>query len=521
MKITDTKIGQSVVTLGQQIEQAAKVENKSPAQVASQAQDVHAGIGKLDVDALALELKAKLDEVRGMLGSTAVESLMAALPEAALAALQKVQPNLPLEPGESALVVYKEKLAQLMALEMKVQAAQDIIYSGIKKWAWGPQDSHKGAHLKEEEGRILEYLHDGHSLQNVRNAQNASTMWQYYTDKAPEEVAGYNKRLQEAFPGIPEDYLLKDPTGGGAPGKLHIRDFFKMIYGGHGGYGGPTKLASGACSDLETLRSLWAGYPELQKEVVALRNHIKSAGFPTPEDIAVLKAEALDKDTSLKDLHREATALIAEIESFTISSRTKREILEEQGESTTKTKGSHSSVSRTSQRGTPQSQTFVSGTSESTSTTKHHSTSEVLNLEAREYVVLVSPELNRLKLKDLEKYNHVSPTESHLMMERLLTIRRLYEAMLVREPDSEHTLALKGWMEESKFTFKTQEAKSDWQIGYPEIGTLRMPTLRQDLLGFADKGRYDKDRVPILKDEIALGVAKPKSSLSIKSLSSI
>lgn len=89
IKLSDSSIGKDVQVLGQQIELASKAaQTQAPEALAPVPGDMFTAGGLTSlaeiVEKKAVELKAKLDEVRGMLGATAVEILMQTLPAAAV-----------------------------------------------------------------------------------------------------------------------------------------------------------------------------------------------------------------------------------------------------------------------------------------------------------------------------------------------------------------------------------------------------------------------------------------------------
>jgi len=527
IKLSDSNIGKDVQNLGQQIELASKAaQTQAPDAPAPVPGDMFTAGGMTSateiVEKKAAELKAKLDEVRGMLGATAVEILMQTLPAAAVKALEALNPDLPVKPGESVYLAYKTKMRELMALEMEVQAANREFRGGLSRWAWGPNDSHEGPHLKDE-GHILTNFQQGYSAAQIKAVRPSDTMWDYHVDLAQKEVDGYNASMRKLWPDVPNAYLLRN-TDGKTGGDLTIGQYFKTFYGKGGHSSQPVKDPSLPDPSLAAFRAQFPGYTALQKQVLALKQYVREKALPTPEDVAVLRADALDaKKTSMQDLYREVAKAIGELDSFAESNQIKRETTK--AATNTKIDSKSESLSITDHRmygvKFANDRTYAMG--ESHTQIDSATTTEQLNVLAREYLIELSAPLERLPYKDIKGSNFLTPTDRDIFAEKLLTARRIYEAMLVREPDSAYTLALKVWMEDSTFAFKTKETgRNEWNVDTKNVGTLHMSNLRQDLLGFAKSGFYPAERVAFLQEEMSLGLAAPKSKLGgIRSLSEI
>jgi hypothetical protein len=526
IKLTDVHFP-GVVDLGKEISEAVEQKRADADKGGEISQDEMGRIiaSSESIRALASDLKAKLDEVRGELGSAAVDLLMKKLPENALSALKNLQGDLPIQPGESALLVYHKKMDELMQMETRIHDARSTLYDGLGAWAWrnyqeaseGPHLNDRGQALRHLQGQSVDYLKKMsqdplRSLTMVNAGEN-----QWYVEK-------HNERLKEAWPQIPAKYLVKDPQGKG-PGTLLVDQYLKMVCGTDGSTRSSRKTLTETSPsnlkwDLETLRAEWPAYVKLAKEAAQLKEHIRQQGLPSPEEVAVLKAQALSSDTPIAELHRELSALIAEIETFTLLGGIKREALKHESTTEGHSLSIGDSISRASQNGSPKGEVWSSSSEESYSTSHTEGTSEVLNFQARQYDVLVTPPFEKLSYAGIKDKNYVTGIEAQLLAERLLTARRLYEAMLVREPNSPFTRAVKGWMEESKFTFaEIHPGKNKWSHNEPvQVGSLHAANLRQDLLSFS---LYPEDRRPLLREELKLGVPRPMGTLNITSLSQI
>lgn len=526
IKLSDSSIGKDVQVLGQQIELASKAaQTQAPEALAPVPGDMFTAGGMTSlaeiVEKKAVELKAKLDEVRGMLGATAVEILMQTLPAAAVKALEALNADLPVKPGESVYLAYKTKMRELMALEMEVQAAHKHFRGGINEWAWGSQDSRDGPTLKEQ-GQVLSALQHGSTPAQLKAQSGAGSMGAYYVDKAQQTVDHYNTGLLKLWPDAPKAYLIRN-TDGKTGGDLTVDRYFKIFYG-NSRYSNAPKDTTLPDASLEAFRAQYPGYVALQKQVVALKQHVRAKALPTPEDVAVLRADALDpKKTSMQDLYREVAKAIGELDSFAESNQIKRETTKKTTKTTIDTYSEGSSSSEHRVHGVKVGSDFSSSSAESHTQIDSVTTMEQLNVLAREYVVELSAPFERLPYKDIKGSNFLTPTDRDIFAEKLLTTRRIYEAMLVREPDSAYTLALKVWMEDSTFGFKTKETDRDgWRTETKSVGTLHMSNLRQDLLAFAKSGFYPAERVAFLQEEMSLGLAAPKSKLGgVRSLSEI
>ena len=491
MKISDTIPGKAIVQLAGQIATAktAPAQTRAPAQASAPA--------PLDLQRATQELKGKLDQLRTMLGQAAVNQLMAELPAAALSALKDLSPALPILPGQSPYLAYKEKAGQLLAYESTIRARHAGISEALSKVI----------NHYEEEPR-------GHGVEAVRAAQGMKSpddvkllldqegwlghkstpeergAWLGAADK---QINAANAAMTKAWPEIPSSLLLKGALGAG-PGLGTLDELS----------GGRIRQFETLKVDLGMLRAADPGYIQLQKDVMALEGHLGKTAFPTPDQIMDLKAEILSDQVSVKELHSEATRMIAEIEGMTDASQIKRESLA----------NSASGTARNQTDTVNQGVVFTTrSTTSSSSSVDLKGTSQTLNMAARDYAVQESPSLADMReRRPVQGHNTITSLETSILLERLLATRRVYEGMLVREPDSAYTNALRGWMEES--TFKINGASSD--------STVKMGDLRADILMAAEQGHYPKDRLDIVREELGLGPARPNGKLAgLKPLSSL
>ena len=105
------------------------------------------------------------------------------------------------------------------------------------------------------------------------------------------------------------------------------------------------------------------------------------------------------------------------------------------------------------------------------------------------------------------------------MADRLLSARRVYEAMRAREPDSPYTLALKDWMEESVVKVSTQQQGDHVSHAVP-VESLQLGNLRTDLLRWGTAGLVSPELIEVVREELAIG-SPTGSGQRLRSLNSL
>ncbi len=501
MKITDTRIGQQALRIGESI--AQKVEGtpttaevgqtsapKGPQDTFEQQQAI-AGETK--------ELARLLEQVNTMIGPEAVRELRNALPQAALAALEGTQSPLPLVPGKGVYASYRAKLEQLLQLEGAARNFNSAASSAINYSVYSSRYS-TGCNPVHEMKAAIAQLMAGTPLGQVRvediherncgrpgQAVRLSDLQRYIKD-----IHSINETVTKAwtFGPVPPQLLLRDEYGRG-PGTGRID---QLGYGSH-------------LPPLSELRTMIPGYTQVLKDVLQLRDALKDRAFPGADEIKAAKAQLMNKELSIGEMHHEITSLLQEVQGMANASEIKRETL----------KGTHKSTSSSAGESFNRDPAFGlklnAVESYSVSQSAGSNTSQQLNLEARAFEFVVVPNLEGATYGQVEKSNFLTPVESGVAIEKLLRATRIFEAMVALEPNAPETLALRMFMEESTFTFKAVNDGSHTTKGLGN-GSLKMADLRADLLKVKDAGLYPADRYDIIKDELQSGPPRPPSKLA-------
>lgn len=497
MKIKDTAIGQKVTKLGADIEaqrSGAPQTAALPAEANAQSLDaLERAPGRVDGGGrpLAEELKQKLDEVRGMLGPKAVDELLRELPAAALAALKELTPELPVAPGKSPYLAFREKQAALLEMEKTVHGLRSVMTQAYTGFRHGDDSGWL------DHGRAAQALQQGTTEAFIQGHRYGREYGLRDLSQGEQNMRKLNDELRARWPDVPKEYLLRLPDGSG--GTASVADLPGRYGDSRGAY---------PKTDVASLRAQMPAYVTLQKEITILKAHLEKTAFPSEQEIMALKAQLLDENVSVRDLYREATAVIGELEGFAHTSEVRRETLHSSGTSSSRSAGVTAAPVDAS------GLSVVTGYSASASSARSSGSSEALLVSARDYTVVQSPPLESVDWKTIDTYNHKSTVEVQMMVERLVAVRRIYEAMRVREPESDFVAALKGWMEDSTFSIKAFPSWSSRGGDAPTTQvTLKLGELRANILGAAEKGYYPKERLGVIKDELALGPARPKSGL--------
>lgn len=500
MKITDTRIGQQALRIGESI--AQKVEGTPTTTQVGQA---NAPKGPQDtfeqqqaVAGETKELARLLEQVNTMIGPEAVRELKNALPKAALDALEGTQSPLPLVPGKGVYASYRAKLEQLLQLEGAARGVSTAASSAIGYSVFSSRYSTDCNPVHEMKGAIAQLM-AGTPLAQVRvediherncgrpgRAVSQSDLQRYIKD-----IHHINESITKAwtFGPVPPQLLLRDELGRG-PGTGRVD---QLGYGSH-----MPKLAE--------LRTMIPGYPQLLKDVLQLRDALKDKAFPSAAEIATSKAQLMNKELTIGEMHQEITSLLQEVQGMANASEIKRETLKGTHKSTTVSAGE--SFSRDPAFGLKLNAVETGGVSQ----TAGSSTSQQLNLDARSFEFVVVPSLEGTTLAQVEKSNFLTPVESGVAIEKLLRATRIYEAMVALEPNAPETKALRMFMDESTCTFKA--VNDDYSTKGLGNGSLKMADLRADLLKLKDAGLYPADRYGIIKDELQSGPPRPPSKLA-------
>jgi hypothetical protein len=448
----------------------------------------------LELAALPPEaLKSELDALRLQLGQSAVDKLVAELPAQALLGLRAISGDLPVRPGESAYLAYKRKWSELVAKEglaHKVASAiievrEKLHYNdGCAEFSSLQSAPSIEAHLE----RINEGRGDGgfFSLKPERiprkAVEAAAARWNRTVDQL-------NQKILSVWPEAVPERLLAGAFGHG-PGKQSVDGYARASY-----HADPELLPS--------LRSEIAGYAELQKEVLVLEQHLRSKAMMSDPEVVALRAALTGPEASsipMSALYDKVKSTIDEIAGLRTDSEIKRETLENRASGSSSASSAERTVS-TGILGLQKTSRTVSGSSGHFESSGQ---SEVLNLEATHYTIVETPAFDQLDASRLAP-NHASRFEVSLLLDRLLTARRIYEGMCSRDRDDPHVAALKHWMEESAFTISAADPTAS--------ATFTMGDLRQDILRLAKQGRYPRERVGMIGEEIALGPARRTNPL--------
>ncbi len=499
MKITDTRIGQQALRIGESI--AQKVEG-TPA--TAQAGQTAGPKGPQDTfeqqQALAgeaKELARLLEQVNTMIGPEAVRELRNALPRAALDALAGTQSALPLVPGKGVYASYRAKLEQLLQLEGAARNVSQTAGAVIGASVFSSRYSTDCNPVHEMKGAIAQLM-AGTPLAQVRvediHERNCGrpgrAVSQSDLQRDIRDIHYINENITKAwtFGPVPPQLLLRDEYGRG-PGTGRVD---QLGYGTH-------------MPKLSELRTMIPGYPQVLKDVIQLRDALKDKAFPSADEIKAAKGQLMNKELSVAEMHQEVTSLLQEVQGMANASEIKRETL----------KGTHKSTSGSAGESFNRDPAFglkLNATeSYSVSQTSGSNTSQQLNLEARSFEFVVVPSLEGATFAQVEKSNFLTPVESGVAIEKLLRATRIYEAMVALEPNAPETVALRMFMDESTFPFK---AVNDYTTKALGNGSLKMADLRADLLKLKDTGLYPAERYGIIKDELQQGPPRPPSKLA-------
>lgn len=462
-------------------------------------------------------LKKSVDQVRLLLGQKAVDKLMTELPAAAVKALKDVQGDLPVEAGQSPFLTFKQKRAQLVKKELE---ARDTINRFQRSGVFGSYDG-----VWNPEKRTLHS--DGNNLKALQNFSDRAAMVAANPNSTSQDQLRWEGSARKAKQRLDDGLRLLDPS-------RPAEDFVVGLYGA-----GPGKRAImdvvhdlSRMATLESQRTRVEGYAQLAREVGQLERHLAQAGVANEDQVMALKAEMFADSVPVEKLHKQVITLLGELVGvdgsggMTDSSTIKKEIARGTHQSVQQTSGSsYGSTRNYDAYGTPSGSSYTSTSHDGRTVTKGSSTQEILRPEARTYTVIVAPDVQNTTdrvAEHLSGHNAISKTELTIFADRLLAARRIYEAMVMREPDSPYTAALKSWMEETDFAIK--EVSAD-QYGGPtsrDLTGLSMGDLRPRLLEWNKLGRYPDAATAVVKEELALGPARKEAGLSsLSSLSSL
>jgi len=189
------------------------------------------------LDSAARELRSALAEVRALLGDVVVDSLIAALPEAASAALR----DLP--------------------AELTAKQIQDILDRFF---------DFRHAFDSMEETALALQLPPGPAPHATRAPVKVN---QAHEAAARQAIAEVNRAMQAAWPDIPADLLLRGPHGAGR-GRLTVQDFKTLVTPGEPGVLTFEKLA-------RRISGAWAGAPARLTAEQSLR--LNQVSIPTSD----------------------------------------------------------------------------------------------------------------------------------------------------------------------------------------------------------------------------------------------
>lgn len=409
---------------------------------------------------LVSRLGVELDKLRATLGSRAVERLIAELPGAAVDALKAAKPDMPVEPGRSPLAAYREGHRKLVALEVEVVRRLDAVVPNHIFHGGGvardPRKLHRpGIALSQLQtmSSADELLESPFKLSGAKAEMRESL--------ARKTLEVVNQQLRGLRPDIPDTELCAGPYGEG-PGTRTLSDCLEFLWNHR---------------DREMIRTLVPGYGEAQRALIGLQDYLRREGVSGIDDVIRLKDELSSDKATMYDLYHEALGLV-------------RQTLGMGG-------GAGMIDSSHPQPG-----------AEATDDRVHE---DVYRPPATTYRAVVSPDPEEVTKQyllhygeQLESKNTISRAEVPILADRLLTIRRIYEAMATREPSSSYTKALESWAVESTVIFGE----------HPNAPTVSMGNLRQDLVNNQAAFDLPNAMIDILRDELALGLPNPKTHLS-------
>ena len=453
--------------------------------------------GGASIDALKLEL----DRIRGVLGQRAVDRLVAELPAAVIDALRETRPELPIELGQSPYLAYKAKLVELRELEGRaLELSEKAKYEPVLS-------THFCENLK-----VLSEMRDREALAaaNPKATESQLVTWERSARADHERV---NEALENYFPGLPPEQRCKGLYGAG-PGLASLAEVLARITG---------MQSKGAA------RASLPSYAGLCKDIAALEAHLKQHALHTADQVIELKAELADPAVSMRTMYDDVLRLLEETVGFggssgmAASSALRRDELRTRVETTSESEHSASGTSRTYNAAGWQTSSTSSNSSGSSSV---HSVGEIaqqiLRPAARQYEVVVAPPVgacNRQILKELRPLNTISRLELSILVDRLLSARRIYEAMRAREPDSPYTLALKDWMEESLVNVSTYR-QGAYSAEHVPVESLELGNLRTGLLRWGTAELVSPELIEVVREELALG-SPTGSAERLRSLSSL
>lgn len=502
MKLSAYPIAQRAVELAAQLARPAlgSTSEASGAASAVAGSSAPPTSSAASIDALKLEL----DRIRGVLGQRAVDRLVAELPQAVVDALREIRPELPIEPGQSPYLAYKAKLVELRELELgALELSEKAKYEPVLS-------THFCENLK-----VLSGLKDREALK-AANPQASESQLETWERSARADHERVNDALEDYFPGLPPEQLCKGPYGAG-PGLVSVADALARI----------ARLQSKGAA-----RATFPNYAAVCKDVAALEAHLKQHALHTPDQVIELKAELADPAVSMRTMFDDVFRLLEETVGFggssgmAASSTLRRDELRTRVETTSESEHAASGTSRSYNAAGWQTS---STSSDSVGSSRFHSVGEIaqeiLRPAARQYEVVVAPpvgECSRFVLSKLRPLNSISRLEVSILADRLLSARRIYEAMRAREPDSPYTLALKDWMEESVVKVSTYR-QGAYSAEHVPVESLELGNLRTDLLRWGTAELVSPELIAVVREELAIG--RPAGSAgrlrSLNSLASI
>lgn len=509
MKVKDTNLGRAALDTARRLEQAAETQQShqtgaTPAQpTEAKPADRYDGAGG-SMKADAQELQGQLNELRRQFGQGAVDELIAEMPARALKALEALNPELPIKPGESPLQAHRSRVMEKIGIEKELDATMGAVRRVIEQHTWvGGNYNGRLANLEALQtwGSEEKYLeqHKDRPLDAQRWLKEGKDICQQM-----------NAQLQAAMPGIPEKYLLKGPFGEG-PGTRSVVDYFgkTTAAGNRESYDSGKYLDQRKDQFLKDLgnvaRSLHPRAEDNARELAALRTHIEKKSHPDEKGLTALRTELMDANMSIQDLHQEVIGLVSQVNAMATSSEIKRETLTGTHHSATLSSGHSSSHTEHRNRGGQVvGSESTGGFQESYSATSGSSTSQVLNVEARNYdfTSMLRLDHSSSSMESRMKGTTLSGVEVGVLLDRLLAAQRIYEVMVAREPNHPLVAGLQMWMSESKFHI-TCEARDGF--GNADLANFTMAQLRPTLIKAGDSGWYASDAAAVLKKEMQDG----------------